>query len=73
LKFACLFISHDLAVVDLLSHRIAVMSKGSLVEIGTSDEILRNPKDPYTKRLIAAVPVPDPTAQKRRREELRGA
>ena len=73
LKFACLFISHDLAVVDLLSHRIAVMSKGRLVEVGTSDEILRNPKDPYTQRLIAAVPVPDPHAQRERRESRRAA
>jgi peptide/nickel transport system ATP-binding protein len=68
LQFACLFVSHDLAVVDLLAHRIAVMRKGHLVEFGTRDEILRAPKDPYTQRLIAAVPVPDPTAQKERRE-----
>ena len=71
LRFACLFISHDLAVVDMLSHRIAVMNKGSLVEVGTSDEILRHPKDDYTKRLIAAVPVPDPLAQRQRRESRR--
>jgi peptide/nickel transport system ATP-binding protein len=69
LKFACIFISHDLAVVDILSHRIAVMQNGELVEIGERDEILRNPKDPYTQRLIAAVPVPDPDEQRRRREE----
>jgi peptide/nickel transport system ATP-binding protein len=68
LKFACLFVSHDLAVVDLLAHRIAVMHNGKIVEQGTSDEILRNPKDPYTQRLIAAVPLPDPAAQKARRE-----
>lgn len=73
LKFACLFISHDLAVVDMLSHRIAVMNKGSLVEVGTSDEILRHPKDDYTRRLIAAVPVPDPTAQRERRESRRAS
>jgi peptide/nickel transport system ATP-binding protein len=72
LKFACLFISHDLAVVDVLAHRIAVMHNGLLVEQGTSDEILRNPKDPYTQRLIGAVPLPDPAAQKARRE-LRSA
>ncbi|MBI5161354.1 MAG: ABC transporter ATP-binding protein [Micrococcales bacterium] len=71
LQFACLFISHDLAVVDLLSHRIAVMNKGSLVEVGTNDEILRHPKDDYTKRLIAAVPVPDPAEQRARREGRR--
>jgi peptide/nickel transport system ATP-binding protein len=68
LKFACLFISHDLAVVDILAHRIAVMKNGSLVEVGTRDEILRNPKDPYTQRLIAAVPIPDPDVQRKRRE-----
>lgn len=68
LKFACLFISHDLAVVDILSHRIAVMEHGRLVEVGERDEILRSPKDPYTQRLIAAVPVPDPEEQRVRRE-----
>jgi peptide/nickel transport system ATP-binding protein len=73
LQFACLFISHDLAVVDLLAHRIAVMSKGRLVEQNTTDEILRHPKDPYTQRLIAAVPLPDPAAQRARREERAGS
>ena len=68
LQFACLFVSHDLAVVDILAHRIAVMHRGRLVEQGTRDEILRNPKDPYTQRLIAAVPLPDPIAQRERRE-----
>lgn len=68
LKFACLFISHDLAVVDILSHRIAVMQDGRLVEEGDRDQILKNAKDPYTRKLIAAVPVPDPIEQKARRE-----
>jgi peptide/nickel transport system ATP-binding protein len=68
LKFACLFISHDLAVVDILSHRIAVMQDGRLVEVGDRDQILKNAKDPYTRRLIAAVPVPDPIEQRARRE-----
>jgi peptide/nickel transport system ATP-binding protein len=68
LQFACLFVSHDLAVVDVLVHRIAVMHKGKLVEVGTRDQILRDPKDPYTKSLIAAVPLPDPKAQRERRE-----
>lgn len=68
LQFACLFISHDLAVVDILAHRIAVMHHGKLVEAGTRDEILRGAKDPYTQRLIAAVPVPDPEEQRIRRE-----
>jgi peptide/nickel transport system ATP-binding protein len=68
LKFACLFISHDLAVVDMLAHRIAVMQNGELVEIGERDQILKKPTQEYTKRLISAVPVPDPAEQKARRE-----
>ncbi|GAA3211592.1 ABC transporter ATP-binding protein [Microbacterium terregens] len=68
LQFACLFISHDLAVVDILAHRIAVMHLGKLVETGTRDQILRGASDPYTQRLIAAVPVPDPEEQRIRRE-----
>ncbi len=68
LKFACLFITHDLGVVDILSHRIAVMQNGRLVEEGLRDQILKNPRDPYTQRLISAVPVPDPAEQKKRRE-----
>jgi len=68
LKFACLFISHDLAVVDILAHRIVVMQEGRLVEEGDRDSILKNAKSDYTRRLIAAVPVPDPAEQKRRRE-----
>ncbi|MEY4319164.1 MAG: hypothetical protein RL378_268, partial [Actinomycetota bacterium] len=66
-KFAILFISHDLAVIDMLSDRIAVMHNGKIVEQGSTDQILRNPQDPYTKRLIAAVPVPDPEEQRKRR------
>jgi peptide/nickel transport system ATP-binding protein len=68
LKFACLFISHDLAVVDILSHRIVVMQEGRLVEVGDRDQILKHAKDPYTRRLIAAVPVPNPAEQAIRRE-----
>ena len=72
LKFACLFISHDLAVVDILSHRVAVMQDGYLVEEGDRDKILKNPEKPYTRRLIDAVPVPDPRVQAERRARLRG-
>ena len=68
LKFACLFITHDLAVVDILSHRIAVMQNGRIVEVGPRDQILKNPQEDYTKRLISAVPVPDPVEQRARRE-----
>ncbi|MCU1584743.1 MAG: dppF [Microbacteriaceae bacterium] len=67
-QFACLFITHDLAVIDVLADRIAVMHNGRLAEMGTRDEILRNPRDPYTQRLIAAVPLPDPVVQRDRRE-----
>lgn len=67
LKFACLFISHDLAVVDILSHRVAVMQDGLLVEAGDRDSILKNPQMDYTKRLIEAVPVPNPAEQALRR------
>ena len=65
--FACLFISHDLAVIDELADRIAVMRHGALVEVGTRDQILRRPQQAYTKRLLAAVPVPDPDIQRDRR------
>ena len=66
--FACLFISHDLAVVEILSDRIAVMHQGKLVEVGDTDQVVNDPQDPYTRRLLAAVPVPDPAEQRRRRE-----
>ena len=68
LQFACLFISHDLAVVDSLAHRVAVMQHGNLVELGSRQQVLNDPQQDYTKRLIAAVPVPDPAEQHRRRE-----
>jgi peptide/nickel transport system ATP-binding protein len=69
--FAALFISHDLAVVDLLADRIAVLYQGRLVEEGSGSAVLGNPQHPYTKRLLASLPVPDPVEQQRRREELR--
>jgi len=68
--FASLFISHDLAVVDLLADRIAVLHRGRLVEEGTGAEVLGNPQEAYTQRLLASLPVPDPIEQADRREEL---
>jgi peptide/nickel transport system ATP-binding protein len=52
----------------MLAHRIAVMQNGELVEIGERDQILKKPTQDYTRRLISAVPVPDPAEQKARRE-----
>lgn len=58
LQFACLFVSHDLAVVDRLAHRVAVLRHGAVVELGTPARILREPAEDYTRRLIAAIPEP---------------
>jgi peptide/nickel transport system ATP-binding protein len=69
LGFAALFISHDLAVVDLLADRIAVLYRGQLVEEGTGEQVLGAPQHPYTQRLLASLPVPDPEEQARRRRE----
>ncbi|WP_434993103.1 ABC transporter ATP-binding protein [Arthrobacter sp. Ld5] len=68
LGFACLFVTHDLAVVDVLADYICVMQRGRIVEQGPRDQILRNPQNPYTQRLLAAVPLPDPEKQRERRE-----
>ncbi|WP_077490217.1 ABC transporter ATP-binding protein [Sinomonas mesophila] len=68
LGFACLFVTHDLAVVDVLADHICVMQHGRIVEQGLRDAILRNPQEPYTQRLLAAVPLPDPQKQRERRE-----
>jgi peptide/nickel transport system ATP-binding protein len=64
---AYLFISHDIAVVERVSHRIAVMYLGEIVEIGPRAAIIENPRHPYTRKLIAAVPLPDPERRKIRR------
>jgi peptide/nickel transport system ATP-binding protein len=64
LGLSYLFISHDMAVVEQVSHRIAVMYLGQIVEMGTRRQVFENPQHDYTKRLLKAVPIPDP---KRRR------
>jgi peptide/nickel transport system ATP-binding protein len=69
--FAALFISHDLAVVDMLSHWVGVLYKGQLVEQGIGNHVMGSPQHDYTKRLIASLPVPDPDEQARRREAHR--
>ena len=66
LRLSYLFISHDIAVVERISHRIAVMLLGEIVEIGPRDQVLSNPQHDYTKKLTSAVPIPDPTALKKR-------
>ncbi|WP_448062619.1 dipeptide ABC transporter ATP-binding protein [Cellulomonas hominis] len=71
LGFACLFISHDLAVVDLLADRIAVLHRGRLVEEGTGADVLGSPQQAYTQRLLASLPVPDPVEQEARRGRWR--
>ena len=67
--FACLFISHDLAVIDSLAHRVVVMQHGKIVEKGDRAQVLLDPQEEYTKRLLAAAPVPNPIEQRERREE----
>ncbi|RUW98070.1 ABC transporter ATP-binding protein, partial [Mesorhizobium sp. M2A.F.Ca.ET.037.01.1.1] len=64
---AYLFISHDMAVVERVSHRVAVMYLGEIVEIGPREAIFQNPQHPYTKRLLAAVPIADPARRLQRR------
>ena len=69
LGFSCLFISHDLAVVEILADRIIVLNQGAIVEQGSVNQILNDPQDAYTRKLIAAVPVPDPEEQRARRAQ----
>lgn len=68
--FGCLFITHDLAAVEFLANRIAVMYLGQIVELADTAELFAEPRHPYTQALLSAVPVPDPAAQ-RTRERIR--
>ena len=70
-NFACLFVSHDLAVVDMLADAVVVMRSGKAVEQGMVETVLHSPTHDYTKRLLAAAPVPDPHKQAARREAWR--
>ena len=71
LGFACLFVSHDLAVVDAVAARTAVLHRGRVVESGPTEQVLARPREDYTRRLVAAVPVPDPAVQAARRRRRR--
>lgn len=67
-SFACLFITHDLAVVDSVAHSVVVLYRGQIVEAGRTRAVLTSPEHPYTQRLIASLPVPDPIEQAERRD-----
>jgi oligopeptide/dipeptide ABC transporter ATP-binding protein len=71
--FSCLFITHDLATVEYLCGRVAVMYLGKIVELASTRDLFSDPKQPYTQALLSAAVVPDPEAQrKRRRVVLQG-
>lgn len=68
LGFAALFISHDLAVVEQVADRVVVLHRGRIAASGSTAQVLGDPQDDYTRRLVAALPVPDPVRQARRQE-----
>ncbi len=67
------FVAHDIGVVRHISDRIAVMNHGKIVETGAADQVCENPKDEYTKKLLSAVPIPDPRESRARRERIAGS
>ena len=72
LGIAYLFISHDMAVVEQISHRVAVMYQGQIVEMGTRRQIFEHPRHSYTRRLLDAVPIPDPAKRRDRTRDPSG-
>jgi oligopeptide/dipeptide ABC transporter ATP-binding protein len=70
LGFACLFVTHDLAAVEFLAQRVAVMYLGVLVEVADRASLFSTPRHPYTQALLSAAPIPDPLLQRRRRRVL---
>lgn len=68
-QFSCVFISHDLSVVEQLAQRVVVLKDGAIAEQGSTRQILHDPQNSYTRKLVAAIPVPDPGEQRARREQ----
>jgi oligopeptide transport system ATP-binding protein len=68
-----LFVAHDIGIVRHISDRIAVMHDGEIVEQGSADQVCEHPTDPYTKKLLSAVPIPDPRESRQRRQGTAGA
>tara|TARA_B100001989_G_C24408063_1_gene397605 strand:+ start:62 stop:664 length:603 start_codon:yes stop_codon:yes gene_type:complete len=65
-RLSYLFISHDMAVIERVSHKVAVMYLGEIVEMGSRNDVFENPQHPYTKKLMSAVPVADPSKRKKK-------